>query len=31
MPDVCELVRARGDVVQPESSSMRDIAGIVGW
>jgi hypothetical protein len=29
MLDVCELVRARGGVVQPEGSSMRDVAGIV--
>jgi hypothetical protein len=29
--DVCEVVRVRGDAVQPESSLMRDVADIVGW
>jgi hypothetical protein len=29
--DVCEVVHVRGDAVQPEGSSMRDVADIVGW
>jgi hypothetical protein len=29
--DVCEVVRVRGDAVQPEDSSLRDVADIVGW
>ena len=28
--DVCEDVRVGGDAVQPEGSSMRDVADIVG-
>jgi hypothetical protein len=28
---VCQEVRARDDAVQPEGSSMRDVADIVGW
>ena len=31
MPGVCEDVRVGGDAVQPEGSSMRDVADIVGW
>ena len=29
--DVCEEIRARGDAVQLEGSSMRDVADFVGW
>jgi hypothetical protein len=28
---VCEEIRVRDDAVQPEGSSMRDVANIVGW
>ena len=28
---VCEEIRVRGDAVQPEGSSMRDVADFVGW
>jgi hypothetical protein len=28
---VCEEIRVRSEAVQPEGSSMRDVADIVGW
>jgi hypothetical protein len=29
MPGVCEVIRVRGDTVQLEGSSMRDVADVV--